>query len=529
LRALPLGLLSLASLACYHPFYNTMLVTSYRNGVNVSSKAIVSFSISPYPAVGLISEPVRAISITLPHLTPVTALSPTIGQTGASVQPPSGVARDFTSSVRYTVTAIDQTTQVYTASVSLVASAANPPAIFTPSPGLQQVSSVQPPPKGITADYPSGLGGSGNAVFSLIVDGYLYYQDRDYTIAPLALSPNNTTTFAALGFEGAMGISTQDGVLGPPADPLHLHKYYTGNNYITFTALRDLDVYVMYDTRGGINRFDDSQDTPWLAAYGFTTTFAGPHYFVETTDAVGLYKVYKKTYLAGSTVELDGNYKGLAPPPPVTSNINTNYWVIIKCRNDLAANSAARVIVTPSDTTPPAEVGSLTANAAHDGINLSWTPPPNPDFTNVLITYYFATALPPYPPPYIVAKGIDSVNIGALSDGTAYIFKIQTQDSSNNLSTGTTVTVTPAPNTNRHVAYSGNGNTGGSPPVDAASYATGSSVITVLANSGSLQKTGFVFKGWNDQADGGGNNYAPGDSFTCGAIDETLYAWWLHP
>ncbi|SDF01350.1 DUF5018 domain-containing protein [Cellulophaga baltica] len=59
------------------------------------------------------------ISLTLPAGTDVTSLSSTVTHTGASVNPTSGVAQDFTSPVEYTVTAADGTTKVYTVTVSL--------------------------------------------------------------------------------------------------------------------------------------------------------------------------------------------------------------------------------------------------------------------------------------------------------------------------------------------------------------------------------------------------------------------------
>ncbi|WP_282144206.1 DUF5018 domain-containing protein [Cellulophaga baltica] len=59
------------------------------------------------------------ISVTLPAGTNVTTLSSTVTHTGASVNPTSGVAQDFSSPVEYTVTAADGTTKVYTVTVSL--------------------------------------------------------------------------------------------------------------------------------------------------------------------------------------------------------------------------------------------------------------------------------------------------------------------------------------------------------------------------------------------------------------------------
>jgi len=75
------------------------------------------------------------------------------------------------------------------------------------------------------------------------------------------------------------------------------------------------------------------------------------------------------------------------------------------------------------------------------------------------------------------------------------------------------------------VSYSGNGNTGGTAPVDAAAYRAGNSA-TVLGNTGALVKTGIAFSGWNTAADGSGAAYAAGDSLTLGSASVTLYSSW---
>lgn len=76
------------------------------------------------------------------------------------------------------------------------------------------------------------------------------------------------------------------------------------------------------------------------------------------------------------------------------------------------------------------------------------------------------------------------------------------------------------------VTYDGNGNTGGTAPVDGSSpYNTGSTV-TVLGNTGGMVKTGLVFAGWNTQADGLGTDRPPASTFTINA-NTTLYAKWL--
>ena len=74
------------------------------------------------------------------------------------------------------------------------------------------------------------------------------------------------------------------------------------------------------------------------------------------------------------------------------------------------------------------------------------------------------------------------------------------------------------------VTYNANGATSGSVPTDSTAYAPGTSV-TVLANSGNLQKTCGTFAGWNTTADGSGDSYAAGGAFSIFA-DTILYAQW---
>jgi hypothetical protein len=75
------------------------------------------------------------------------------------------------------------------------------------------------------------------------------------------------------------------------------------------------------------------------------------------------------------------------------------------------------------------------------------------------------------------------------------------------------------------VSYDGNANTGGAAPVDPLRYAPGQTV-TVLGNTGQLVKAGFVFSGWNPLPDPAPTTYQPGQSFTMGSANVTLYALW---
>ncbi len=75
------------------------------------------------------------------------------------------------------------------------------------------------------------------------------------------------------------------------------------------------------------------------------------------------------------------------------------------------------------------------------------------------------------------------------------------------------------------VTYNGNSNTGGTVPVDTNKYTNGTSV-TVLDNKGSLVKTGYSFSKWNTNQAGSGTDRTPGETFTIGSQNVTLYAKW---
>ena len=83
-----------------------------------NEKSILSFRFDAMDEDGIIDEVARRISFVLPAETDVTQLVPTIEVSeGATVEPASGVAQDFTNPVTYTVTAQNGTTAVYTVMV----------------------------------------------------------------------------------------------------------------------------------------------------------------------------------------------------------------------------------------------------------------------------------------------------------------------------------------------------------------------------------------------------------------------------
>lgn len=79
--------------------------------------------------------------------------------------------------------------------------------------------------------------------------------------------------------------------------------------------------------------------------------------------------------------------------------------------------------------------------------------------------------------------------------------------------------------TEHSVTYNANGATTGSVPVDNQKYEK-DATVTVLDNSGVLEKEDYQFVGWNTSVDGSGTSYSAADTFSMNDSDVTLYAQW---
>lgn len=75
------------------------------------------------------------------------------------------------------------------------------------------------------------------------------------------------------------------------------------------------------------------------------------------------------------------------------------------------------------------------------------------------------------------------------------------------------------------VTYIGNGNTAGSAPYDEKSYSAGA-VITIASPAAEFERTGSLFNGWTENADGSGTVYTPNQLVTA-SKNLTLYARWI--
>lgn len=79
--------------------------------------------------------------------------------------------------------------------------------------------------------------------------------------------------------------------------------------------------------------------------------------------------------------------------------------------------------------------------------------------------------------------------------------------------------------TEHSVTYNANGAITGSVPVDNQKYEK-DTAVTVLDNTGVLEKEDYQFIGWNTSADGSGTSYSAADTFSMNDSDVTLYAQW---
>ena len=120
--------------------------------------------------------------------------------------------------------------------------------------------------------------------------------------------------------------------------------------------------------------------------------------------------------------------------------------------------------------------------------------------------------------------GAYTANLNGLTPGTTYHYRAYaTNSAGTSYGTDSTFT-TPAPLTYT-VTYDDNDSTRGTVPIDSTNYLEHASV-TVLSNTGNLEKTGYTFGGWSTKVSGG-TLYQPTSSFPMEVGGVTLYAHWV--
>jgi hypothetical protein len=118
----------------------TYSVTVYEES-NDDNPEITGFYFTNPPAVGLVNQNTDTISVTVPSGANIRALTPALYFNGASVQPASGQAKDFSGPVAYTVTGTSGKTRQYTVTVTPTPSNAKDITRFT-IPGVPSAETV---------------------------------------------------------------------------------------------------------------------------------------------------------------------------------------------------------------------------------------------------------------------------------------------------------------------------------------------------------------------------------------------------
>jgi hypothetical protein len=98
---------------------------------------------------------------------------------------------------------------------------------------------------------------------------------------------------------------------------------------------------------------------------------------------------------------------------------------------------AACETASPTDTTPPGPVTSLTAVASDAAVTLTWTDPTAADLSVIRITRTPGGA------PAEVAAGVETYTASGLTNGTEYSFSLVAVDAAGNASTAVVATATP--------------------------------------------------------------------------------------
>ena len=98
---------------------------------------------------------------------------------------------------------------------------------------------------------------------------------------------------------------------------------------------------------------------------------------------------------------------------------------------------AACETASPTDTTPPGPVTSLTAAASDAAVTLTWTDPTAADLSAIRITRT------PGGTPAEVAAGVETYTASGLTNGTEYSFSLVAVDAAGNASTAVVATATP--------------------------------------------------------------------------------------
>ena len=267
-----------------------------------TSTGILSFTIPGQSGEAVIDDTAQTIDLEMPFGTDLSLLSPAIGlSAGASANPESGVARDFTDQVTYTVTAEDGSTQqVWTVNVTEAGNGQS--AAFTIAPiadvTLQENSVYTSVTPVLYGDAPKGtvtwtLGGTDAEAFSIDgATGVVTMIARDFE-APADVNADNVYEVSVTATDSERNASETSWTVTVQDDPfetlslsLMIPTAFTPNGdgandtWIIDNLSGDASVRI-YDRHGTILFKSDAGYTrPWDGTHRGSSLSAGAYLYV---------------------------------------------------------------------------------------------------------------------------------------------------------------------------------------------------------------------------------------------------------
>ena len=234
------------------------------------------------------------------------------------------------------------------------------------------------------------------------------------------------------------------------------------------------------------------------------------------------------TQTAGPTVTLSDpsvvNPTFVAPEVGVVGAVLT--FKLTATANAVATNSSVNITVNNVNRAPVVSAGTTQTVDERTLVQLNGSAT---DADGDPLTFAWIQVSPAQPLAVLSSTTVATPTFTApeVAADTPFVFQLSVSDGIvvNPVTATVTINVHNVPPPTFSVTYNGNGNTGGTAPVDGNAYTTGATV-TVLGNTGPLVKTGNTFAGWNTAANGSSAGYGPGTTFAMGTANVTLYAQW---
>ncbi|HWR54970.1 MAG TPA: S-layer homology domain-containing protein, partial [Negativicutes bacterium] len=334
------------------------------------------------------------------------------------------------------------------------------------------------------------------------------------TSAAAALLPVNITTFNLDFSPGGIAVTTGDSIyLTDPENDAVWRMEANGGNIVELGSGFDYPSGIAVDRDGNIYVADNDNDAiKKMDANGGNIVELGSGFDYPSGIAVDRDgNIYVADNGNGAVKKMDANGgniaelgSGFAYPSGIAVDADGNIYVgeslINSALKKMDANGGNIVELGsgfdyPSDIAVDRDGNIYVAEAADQSYNTVWKM--DADGHNIVP---LGVAGSEYPGVAVTTS--DSIYVTDYSNQS--IFKIQPIYA---------------------VKYNGNGSTGGSVPTDVTNYIYGDSA-TVLGNTGSLVRTGYIFAGWSTAPNGSGTVYAAGATVTIPSHNLTLYAIW---